>query len=356
MTLPKSLMALLTKINDTHLVIAALCLSLVLTVILLLVSRDLLRKLGITKIYRLPVPIFALLVFLVLLFFSSVSSHPVFCQACHPMRVAAKELSASSHSSVKCTACHKKSYLTAMPIQKLEQAGMIFSYLTGNYKKPITANVDNDACLTCHKDLRRGIVTRFKVMMSHREVIDADIRCTECHELVAHQNKTGKKSISLMEKCSGCHNDREASSRCQTCHLGKVWLGMEPYRTWGIAHGDNWQKIHGSRSLYLCKSCHLEKDCQRCHSTVPHPEGWAYIHGEDAKENPGDCRVCHKQEKFCMQCHRIKMPHPQTFIVVHKWEVEVSGKNVCLSCHFEKDCQRCHDQHVHKNEVIGKKK
>lgn len=356
MNIPKLFAALPARVSDTYMVIAALCFSVIFFIALVFLLRDLFNKLGIKKIYRLPIPLFATIVFAIFLILAGASSHPLICQACHPMRVAAKELNLSSHSKVTCTACHKKSSVMAMPIQKLEQARMIYDYLTNNYREPIIADVSNDACLSCHRDVARGVKTRLKVMMSHREVLQAGIRCTDCHDEIAHGNKKELKGVSMMEKCSGCHNDREASSRCKTCHLGNVWLGMEPYSGWGVAHGPNWKKIHGARDLFICKDCHYEKDCNRCHSTVPHQEGWVYIHGQDAKQNPKDCAICHKEEKFCRQCHLISMPHSTAFMPMHKWEAEVSGKKVCLTCHFEKDCDNCHEKHKHEGRLIEKGK
>ncbi len=352
MIIPKFFTALLARISSMYVVITALCFSIVFFLVLVFLLRNLLNKLEIKKIYRLPIPLFATIVFAVFLIFAGVTSHPLVCQTCHPMRVAARELSQSGHSKITCIACHKESSVMAMPIQKLEQARMIYDYLTGNYRQPIIADVGNNACLTCHSDIAHGIKTWHKVMMSHREVLNVGIRCTDCHDEVAHGNKKGLKGVSMMEKCSGCHNDREASSRCQTCHLEKVWLGMKSYTARGIAHGPNWMKIHGARDLFICKDCHHEKDCNQCHSTVPHPEGWEYIHGQDAKQNPSDCAICHKEEKFCRQCHLVSMPHPPAFLSTHKWEADIYGKKTCLTCHYEEDCDKCHEKHKHKGVLI----
>lgn len=339
-------MALLGRLSETHVVIAALCFTLIFAIFLLVVTRGLFKRLGITKIYKVPIPLFLSLSFFVLLIFSSLSSHPLVCQSCHPMRAPTQGLQASSHKGVACLSCHKKSVTMALPIQKLEQARMTLNYLRGNYKQPIQAVVDDGACVSCHKDDIRGVKARFKVKMSHQEVIDGDISCIECHEGIAHKKKALKKPISMMEKCSACHNDEEASSRCQTCHFGNVRLGMKPDEGWRINHDENWPKTHGSRSLYVCKACHYEKDCNRCHSTVPHAEGWAFIHGQEAKNNPSDCKICHKKENFCVGCHRIAMPHPAGWTTRHRWEAKAIDTEICTSCHYPRDCEQCHEQHA----------
>jgi len=339
---------LLSRLGDTDIVIASLVLTLFFITIFYFVVRSLLDKLGIEHVYGLSVPLFLATVFAVVVIISSLTSHPIACQACHPMKTAAQKLQASQHSGVICSACHKKSSLMSLPIQKLEQGRMILNYIKGDFKLSMKAPIDNKNCLGCHKDIARGVKTKFKVMVSHQEIIEAKIDCVQCHEGVAHGGKRAINRTSTMEKCSSCHNDEEASARCETCHLDSVWLGMKPTQTWGINHDENWPKLHGARSLYICKSCHYEKDCERCHSNLPHPEGWPYIHAEEAKRNPKDCQTCHKDEALCQGCHRVTMPHAAMWINIHSVQEKLVGKKVCLSCHVEKDCQQCHEKHVHR--------
>lgn len=347
MELPKNLAVLLGRVNELHIVIVALSFSLVFGIALFIILRGLLSRLGVNKIYKISIPIFIMVSLVLLTGISALTSQSFVCQSCH--KVQAKEMRLSIHSKVSCASCHRTSNVTAIPIQKLNQTRMLVNSLTGNYKLPLKTTIDNGVCLDCHRGLERGIKVRFKVMMSHREVIEADILCTECHDSIAHEKKVKVDQVSIMEKCSGCHNDTEASSRCQTCHMSSVWLGMEPADSWGITHGKNWIKVHGSRSLYICKNCHYEKDCNECHMTVPHPEGWAYIHGQEARNNRSECTTCHKHESFCRECHRIPMPHHNGWLSTHKWEIEAAGEEVCYNCHFKKDCQECHKRHTHKN-------
>ncbi|NCO66737.1 cytochrome c3 family protein [Candidatus Aquicultor secundus] len=354
--MPKSLSALLGMVSDTYIVIAASSFSIILLIALLFVVRGIFAKFGKNKILGLPISVFSVATIVVMVVLSTVSSHQLVCQSCHPMRAPAVELRTSSHKGIGCLACHKKSNMMALPIQKLEQLRMTFNYFSGSYKYPVRSEVGNDVCLECHGDVRRGLKVKFKVMMSHAEVVDAGINCTECHPQIAHKGAAAKSGVSMMEKCSSCHNDEEASSRCETCHQGDVWLGMKPSTDWGISHDKNWAKTHGARSLYICKACHYEKDCNRCHSTVPHQEGWPYIHGQQAESNPDDCNICHKEESFCRGCHKITMPHPPSWLPLHKWEVDIAGRGTCLSCHIKKDCDRCHDKHSIDVEIMGKKK
>ncbi|MBS3909779.1 MAG: NapC/NirT family cytochrome c [Actinobacteria bacterium] len=348
MALPTDIKVLLDRFSDADVVIVSLALAFVFLTIFYFVVRSLLDKFGIERLYGLPIPLFLATILAVLVIVSSLTSHPIACQACHPMKAASKELRASRHNGIICSACHKKASVMSLPIQKLEQGRMFYNYINGDFRLSMKSPVDNKNCLSCHDDVVRGVKTKFKVMVSHREIIEAGINCVDCHDGVAHSRKPAANKVSMMEKCSSCHNDEEASARCETCHLDSVWLGMKPAQTWGINHDENWPKLHGSRSLSICKSCHFEKDCERCHSAVPHPEGWPYIHGEEAKRNPEDCRMCHKEESLCRGCHKVTMPHRPLWINTHVVQERLVGEKVCLSCHSAKDCKSCHEKHVHR--------
>lgn len=344
MVLPKNFMMSLQVFDDTKIVIIALCLFLTFLAISFAFFRSLLSKLNIYRVFSLPIPVVLIIVVVFLSVSSVVSLQPFVCSSCHPMKQSTQAWKASSHKSIGCISCHKKTTVLAMPIQNLEEMRMTLSWVSHSYQTPISSTVGNKACLSCHSDIRHGVVTKFRTMMSHAEVIQADIPCSDCHNGVGHKHQ-GQENVSKMEKCSGCHNDEQASSRCQTCHLDKVWLGMKPDKSWGIVHDKDWPKTHGSRSLYACKICHSEKDCTRCHLMAPHPEGWPFIHGQEAKKNPRDCVVCHKQDGFCRDCHGITMPHPASWMPIHKMEVEIAGSDVCRGCHRSEECNRCHQKH-----------
>jgi len=84
-----------------------------------------------------------------------------------------------------------------------------------------------------------------------------------------------------------------------------------------------------------------------CHSvTMPHPDSWLNIHGDEARKSRQGCLKCH-QESLCNSCHQIEMPHPATFLEAHPRIVGKSGTKVCYSCHQKQGCDRCHAQHIH---------
>jgi hypothetical protein len=262
------------------------------------------------------------------------------------MKPAVRDLSYTKHDEISCMSCHKRASVFGLPIQNLAQASMIVSYVRGTYSKPISTTVSNDICVECHENILKGILLlkNKRVKISHKEIVQRKVPCTECHVDTAH-NKHGPKR-SVMEQCSGCHNNEKASARCTKCHLGKVKFGILPAGDWSIAHTDDWPELHGTKSLNACVFCHEKKYCNKCHTTnVPHPDGWSFIHGDEAKRNRNGCKTCHKQESSCMACHKITMPHPENWVSLHTFKVESTGNTVCKTCHKQVDCDSCHKSH-----------
>jgi hypothetical protein len=123
---------------------------------------------------------------------------------------------------------------------------------------------------------------------------------------------------------------------------------------WDLTHGPNWEKAHGMGDQKTCLSCHKSEMCIKCHDTeVPHPQPWAYLHAESAKQNIEACSRCHKND-YCSNCHRLQMPHPAGFLKEHQKIVEDLGKDVCWRCHNEDNCTPCHAQATHPFTKKGK--
>jgi hypothetical protein len=263
------------------------------------------------------------------------------------MKPAVKDLSYTKHNEINCMACHKKVGVFGLPIQNISQVSMTINYVRGTYSKPINATVSNEVCVECHEDILKGnlLLKDKRVKISHKEIAQEGVPCTECHVDTAHNKKGPKRSV--MEQCSGCHNNEKASARCTKCHLGKVKFGILPTGDWSIAHTDDWPELHGTKSLNACVFCHEKKYCNKCHATdVPHPERWSFIHGDEAKQNRDDCKTCHKLESSCMACHKITMPHAENWIALHSLKVESTGNKVCKTCHKQADCDACHKNHI----------
>jgi len=105
---------------------------------------------------------------------------------------------------------------------------------------------------------------------------------------------------SRQANCSDCHNPGQF---CQTCHLqsglsaGKSRLGAKGYHdaipNFSLGHGQA-----ARQSLESCASCHAERDCTACHSSVAggfrfSPHGPGFNPDRLLKKNPSLCVACH---------------------------------------------------------------
>jgi hypothetical protein len=337
-------LALITSIDNKNIAIIALFCTAVASALLVLAVLDLLRKVKLRSVAFQKILLFTAALVLLLGAISYISTKPFLCASCHLMRPAVNDLEYTKHSEVGCMDCHKKASILGLPVQNIAQVRMIISASKNSDIRPVSSPILNDICLECHAKIKNGIIRHQKIKVSHKEMIEEDIPCSECHDDVAHRNNRARQAT--MERCANCHNEKGASSRCRTCHIEKVKLGILPTDDWSIAHKDNWTNLHGTKGLKACTYCHDKKYCAKCHATeTPHPEGWSYVHGEEAVRGERDCRTCHKDESLCFSCHRIEMPHPAIWLTVHALKVDAGGEELCFNCHTKADCKSCHKKH-----------
>jgi hypothetical protein len=139
-----------------------------------------------------------------------------------------------------------------------------------------------------------------------------------------------------------------------------------------LDHGTSFVNGHaelaGSDSQ-ACAACHSENECVACHDgrvrpRSVHPNDFLSLHAEAARMNGPSCSTCHHSQSFCVGCHersgiaesgpvgiaagrgRFHPPSAVWSSVTrgpghHAWEAE-RNLSVCVSCHVERDCVRCH--------------
>lgn len=147
---------------------------------------------------------------------------------------------------------------------------------------------------------------------------------------------TAARSAALT--CEGCHTQ----SMCASCHTG------ERTRSFHVA---NFAMRHAATAYSRetdCASCHnTETFCRSCHqttgvgargnaSTVYHnaESQWLLQHGRAARQSLTTCTSCH-QQRDCMQCHSTLgwgvNPHGPGFDAARLWK---QAKTMCLRCHL----------------------
>jgi hypothetical protein len=259
-------------------------------------------------------------------------------------------LSKSAHSSVSCYDCHLVNGWWSLPGEKVKEltvmyparaAGRPAGGSAGSLRLPRTV------CLDCHGAVLEGVSDSKGLRIAHDSCATGP-SCDPCHADTAHGRKAGATGGSSMEDCIACHRANGASVDCATCHTERESgerLGVGP---WQVTHGPKWRSTHGMGRLDSCSACHPQGKCAGCHGIdMPHSEAFGGSHGKDAIAKPEACPTCHKQRSFCDGCHRIEMPHPKGFLKRHSSIAKDRNDPSCHRCHAVKDCDTCHEYHVH---------
>ncbi|MEH7414365.1 NapC/NirT family cytochrome c [Neobacillus drentensis] len=344
------------------------------------------------------------------------TSSSVFCSSCHEMKPEYYTWKASTHSEVDCVSCHVQPGAKNIAKDKAEGVVELFKKTTNTFTAPIQMpkEIPNSACEKCHNMSTRQVTASGDLIIPHDKHLAKDIKCTQCHSGVAHgkiaeRNVTfksdynkwdttlGKSMMSdikftrtKMETCMECHEAREVSTECKTCHTTGVLPKSHKKRDFKTeTHG-----VLAKKDLKNCNKCHLymsEKDiqgleevpasqqflsngnsktntisaqdyakentfCKECHTTEPasHVKGFVNIHGAQAKENTEKCLACHDYQNTgfnktnnvtCSSCHPA-MHAGKSYKDKHPIDISgvTSPNESCYTCHNKPKCTSCHKQ------------
>lgn len=265
--------------------------------------------------------------------FSAYTAKPDFCVSCHEMKTAYKKASSTVHERVKCVSCHQQPGIIAAFTGRLELVDMLAAK-AGLWGDVISAQVSNEACLTCHSDILKSVVVSRTIRMKHKEPLDAGYRCIDCHfsKGLFHVEKRQLDDFG-MSRCVDCHEQKKASADCNTCHTDRGGAKLSLNR-------DDYPMVNLPDKI-SCKSCHLASSCLECHTLqLPHSEDWTKkSHALEAFTEKKLCFECH-DEATCGKCHQ-ESPHGDDWVKGHKEAVKASPA-WCSSCHKTEFCLICH--------------
>ncbi len=153
------------------------------------------------------------------------TSQPSFCGLCHIVRPDISSWEKSTHSKVKCLACHVEPGFFNLLKEKVGAVKEPILYFTGNYENPLNKEsklareMSDESCLSCHqmKEKEEKITYAMGIIMNHKAHAEVGLRCTQCHNRVAHPIKV-YKNFSSMEHCFTCHNGKALKNDCSLCH------------------------------------------------------------------------------------------------------------------------------------------
>ncbi|MBN2341627.1 MAG: cytochrome c3 family protein [Deltaproteobacteria bacterium] len=230
-------------------------------------------------------------------------------------------------------------------------------------------------CAMCHRKQDETFITRGKypdanIKFSHRA--HQKQLCENCHRI---EVDAATVSVS-MKTCYECHQAKKnASTSCRTCHLvtpdGRMKVQFESVKLFppewltGPTHGAEWTGNHAEtagRNSAFCANCHLESQCQGCHTgrirpKNIHPGDWLQTHGNHSTMDNHRCANCHRAQSFCLSCHRRagvspdapsnkRSARPADFHrgapaaqICRRARTNITS---CVSCHSESSCTTCH--------------
>jgi hypothetical protein len=142
-------------------------------------------------------------------------------------------------------------------------------------------------CETCHE--------RSSCLACHRPTGGRQVEYHPSNFLTRHPSSAYAREAS----CSDCHNPAQF---CQSCHqksglVAVARIGRRGYhdafRGFSLGHGQA-----ARQSLESCASCHAERDCTACHSSVGggfrfNPHGPGFNPARAAAKNSSTCIACH---------------------------------------------------------------
>lgn len=237
-----------------------------------------------------------------------------------------------------------------------------------------------------HKAPQRVSIPDPNLKFPHKVHLDRKIACESCHGDLSKVGLATRQQLPKMETCLECHDNRQASAKCETCHLTqpdrKLQMQFANTRAdlrplagnpFGMAHTARFEFEHAARATAdsgSCLECHTESYCLKCHDgrTKPlniHPNDYLAIHPVQARVDNPRCDSCHRRQSFCAGCHervgigeqadpvfraRNVKVHPPAEIWVlrrgpqHHGFAASRDINSCISCHREESCMACHSE------------
>lgn len=211
--------------------------------------------------------------FLVILFFLGLgySSEPRFCNRCHVIGDYYQSWTQSTHKKVSCLACHQEPGLLGFVGKRIEALQNLELFVVGGYPETLDASVANEVCARCHKSDISETRRAEGLIVSHKELVEARYRCSDCHSGLAHENSKVAKHTSRMGICLTCHDGGEASRECSLCHYDDVDAipkRLEHFTKADIDLEETCEECHPKqkpRPVPVAKPANFDKLCGKCH-------------------------------------------------------------------------------------------
>jgi len=306
----------------------------------------------------------------------------------HGQAAAADDQNCSQcHTRQMCRQCHQ----TNPPSSHRQPAWPLRAHGAVAQAEPKFCKIchDQQDCSRCHGGIQMPHPTDWRKAHSQTAAARSRQVCLKCHKVedcntchrgsmpASHQTnwvqRHGKIAASRSANCYFCHENRLCAAchalpmphpsgwskpqahgraaqsqpdKCATCHQRTDCLRCHGRRPPASHRQPDFQSQHASQGPdgVLCSLCHGRNSCQSCHQGVAMPHSGSFRaggHGKVAQNNPGACGVCHKDKKFCQNCHAA-MPPSSHAAASWKSAHGKGDKRLCTMCHGANACTACH--------------
>lgn len=231
-----------------------------------------------------------------------IATRPGFVQRYEGMSGRYESWASSPHAVVSCQNCHVSPKLLAQATYDLRMVGEFYlSAVLPSRQPALFLDPTNEACLSCHIDLRT-VSPSGDLNIPHRaHVTILKMKCVECHNTMVHQSASDEARKPRMTGCLTCHDGKVAKSECSACHTNKDQPSNHQAKDWLVVHP-------AQKDLKECEQCHkwtAGNWCAHCHESRPasHGRNWRAVHRNQV-EVRRNCEACHTAP-FCIRCHGV---------------------------------------------------
>ncbi|MDO8885929.1 hypothetical protein [Candidatus Oleimmundimicrobium sp.] len=221
-------------------------------------------------------------------------------------------------------------------------------------------------CTYCHGSIdygrvREKLFDRKMLIFTHVPHINIGTKCSRCHKLPVHEPEQVHRPPMDICYSSDCHGleAAKASGKCSLCHPPVFELKPGSGSVYGDHFASNFvPPKHADLALAEegknCGICHKTQFCMDCHKMeMPHPDAFKTgEHGaivkKDRQNNQDSCKMCHPNYDFCESCH-----HQGWSSAMGDWTLKAhpviakkNGAEGCFECHGPSYAPFCADCHV----------
>lgn len=207
-------------------------------------------------------------------------------------------------------------------------------------------------CNDCHS---KPVKKDYSKVEGHPKIFE----CKDCHaEIVKEFKQSPHNEYVECRTCHLFHKEDETIGRiykngnarfCLLCHEKKSFKDeIYPPKIVLKDHIKNLNYIDKMNEK-LCLNCHQKQIHSMSYIKIqnPHNKNWRIEHKKFALVKSTStinttCISCHSRN-FCIDCHKLEMPHTKDFLDSHLEIATKKGSTVCYNCHKKDFCNQCHN-------------